>query len=124
MKYLVDTCGWIEWATDSKLARQFEPFLRNPKQLLVPTLIQFELYRWIEREQGEETALEIIGITEQAEVIPLSTRIALYAAEMSKQHKLAMADAIIYASARSHETKLITSDKHFKGLELVNYFSK
>ena len=78
----------------------------------------------LQRERDEETALTVIGITEQAQIIPLSTRIALYAAELSKQHKLAMADAIIYASARSKEVTLITSDKHFKHLDSVKYFCK
>lgn len=122
--YLVDTCGWIEWITDAQLASQFESHLENLEKLIVPTLIQFELYRWIERELNEEKALEVIGITEQAQVIPLSTRIALDAAELSKQHKLAMADAIIYATAQNQQATLITSDKHFKNLAQVTFLQK
>lgn len=122
--YLVDTCGWIEWITDNQLASQFEGYLEHLEELIVPTLIQFELYQWIERELNEEKALEIVGITEQAQVIPLSTRIALDAAELSKQHKLAMADAIIYATAQSQQANLITADKHFKDLPHVTYLQK
>jgi len=68
MKYLVDTCGWIEWLTDGILADSFAPYLRQPEELLVPTILQYELYRWVCRERDEETALEIIGLTEQGRV--------------------------------------------------------
>ena len=59
MKYLIDTYGWIEWVTDGKLACQFEPFFRNLKQVFVPTLVQFELYRWVEREVTAQPPLGI-----------------------------------------------------------------
>lgn len=124
MSYVIDTCAWIEWISDGKLASKFADFFQDYSQIIVPTLIQFELYRWVEREKNEEAALSVIGVTEQAKVIELSTRIALSAAELAKQHSLAMADAIIYATALTHDSILVTSDKHFKGLESVNYFDK
>ena len=124
MKYLVDTCGWIEWLTDSKLAPVFEPYLKNPHELIVPTLVQYELYKWINREKNTTLALEIIGITENALVVPLDTGLALYAADISKEHNLAMADAIVYATSINNNVLLITSDKHFKNLPNIKYFEK
>jgi hypothetical protein len=35
---LVDTCGWIEWLTNGKLAALFEPYLLNSTDLIIPTL--------------------------------------------------------------------------------------
>jgi predicted nucleic acid-binding protein len=52
-------------------------------------------------------------------VIPLDIPIAELAAQVSLETKLAMADAIIYASARQHRVMLITSDAHFAGLPWV-----
>lgn len=123
-KYLVDTCGWIEWLENSKLASAFEPFLRHSEQLIVPTLIQYELYKWICREKDVATALEVIGITEGATVVPLDTHLALHAADIAKQYNLAMADAIVYAAAQKKEVELITADKHFSGLPKVHYIAK
>lgn len=122
--YLVDTCGWIEWLIDGKLAQQFGHYLKNPSNLIVPTIVQFELYKWLCREKDEAIALEIIGITEQAQTIPLDTTIALYAADISKQHDLAMADAIIYATGQQNKAVLITMDSHFKKLPQVEFFIK
>ena len=124
MKYLVDTCGWIEWLTDGKLAPLFEPYLKHPSKLIVPTLVQYELYKWVCREKSVSFALEIMGITENSEVIPLDTSLALYAADVSKEYTLSMADAIVYATSKNNNALLITSDKHFKNIPNIEYFVK
>lgn len=90
---LVDTCGWIEYATDGPLADTFAPYFRDLTRLVVPTVIQFELFNWGCRERDEAIALELIGLTEHGVVVPLTTPIALLAADLSSQHRLAMAAA-------------------------------
>jgi toxin FitB len=124
MKFLVDTCGWIEWITNGKLAHLFEPYLIKPIHLIIPTLIQYELYKWICREKNIQMALEVIGITESGIVVPLETNLALFSVDIAKEFGLAMADAIIYASCKQHECLLVTSDKHFKSLPHVKFFEK
>lgn len=121
---LVDTCGWIEWLTDGTLANSFAPHIRDPASLLVPTLVQFELYKWVKREADENTALETIALADGSLVVPLSTEIALMAADLALVHKLSLADAIIYASARKHDVDLVTADAHFEGLPGVIFLSK
>lgn len=124
MRYLVDTCGWIEWLTDGKLASSFELYLKHPSELIIPTLIQYELYKWVSREKNSTLALEIIGITESGSIISLDTALALYAADISKEYNLSMADAVIFATSKNNNALLITSDKHFKHLPNVKYFEK
>lgn len=46
------------------------------------------------------------------------------AADLSLFHKLAFADAVIYASARKYDVELVTSDNHFEGLPGVSYLQK
>ena len=122
--FLVDTCGWIEWLTNGALSGQYARYFNQIEPLLVPTSVQFELYKWVTRKKGIQQALEAVALTEQATVIPLSTAIALYAADFSAEYKLSFADSIIYASARFNQATLITSDNHFKGLPEVIYFEK
>ncbi len=124
MAAVVDTCGWIEWLTDGLLADRYAPALADIQTVIVPTSVQYELYKWVCRESSESRALEVIGLTEQGQVIPLSTSIALLAADFAKQHQLSFADAIIYATARDNQARLITSDNHFEGLDGVEYFTK
>ena len=124
MAYLVDTCGWIEWLTDGILADEFAPYLKEASEIIIPTTLQFELYKWAKREKGETMAIEAIALTEQGKVIPLNTSLALTAADIALEHKLSFADAIIYATAQQQEVSLITADDHFEHLPDVIYFSK
>jgi predicted nucleic acid-binding protein len=48
----------------------------------------------------------------------------LLAADFSCEFKLAMADAIIYATARQHLATLASSDAHFEGLPGAFYVAK
>jgi toxin FitB len=92
--------------------------------VLVPTSVQFELYKWVCREASESKALEAISLTEQGRVTPLTTSIALAAADWVLAHKISFADAIIYATARHHRARLVTCDDHFQGLADVEFFAK
>lgn len=124
MACVVDTCGWIEWLTDGILVTAFEPWLNDLEQVYVPTVIQFELYKWVKRERSEDRALEVVALTEQGNVLPLNTAISLLAADLALEHKLSFADAIIYATARYADVVLVTADDHFKDLPHVIYFDK
>ena len=121
---LVDTCGWIEWLADGGLADRFLPYLEDTDSLVVPTIVQFELYKWLDRNSGEEAAMKAIARTTRCKVVDLDTSTALLAAEFSRDHGLSVADAVIYASARKHQADLVTSDDHFEGLTGVTYFPK
>lgn len=124
MPVLVDTCGWIEWLVDGALADSFAPHLSEPAEVITPTAIQFELYKWVKRERDEATALEIIALTEQCRVVPLDTAIALLAADLALAHGLSFADALIYATARQYDATLVTADDHFEGLQQVEFYRK
>ncbi len=124
MTHLVDTCGWIEWLTNGVLSDKYEPYMLDIEAVIVPTSVQFELYKWAYRFKGKQSALKAIALTEQGQVLALTTSIALLAADLSALHKLSFADAIIYATAQNEMAELITSDDHFKGLVGVTYFKK
>lgn len=124
MRFVVDTCGWIEWLTDGTLADKYAPFLKNSKNLLVPTLVQYELFKWVCRERDEAAAYEVIALTQRSEVISIDTPLALFGAEVSREYRLAMADALVYATALQHNAKVVTSDHHFSSLAHVEYFDK
>lgn len=55
---LIDTCGWIEWLSDGVLSDKYQPFFEQIDNLIVPTSVQFELYKWVSRAQGVQLALE------------------------------------------------------------------
>ena len=60
----------------------------------------------------------------KCQVVPLDTATALLAADLHRQHKLATADAIVYATALQKGAELLTCDAHFQGLPGVVWFQK
>ena len=105
-------------------ARKLGNQLPDKPQCIVPTIVQLELSKWLVRELDEEQADQVIAYTQKCVVIPLDTTIALLAADLHREHKLATADAIVYATARHQGAELLTCDAHFKGLPDVALFTK
>lgn len=121
---LIDSSAWIEWFVDGLLAEELARLMPAQEDTIVPTMVQHELRKWFLRERNEEIADEVIAFTELCAVVPLDTRLALEAAELAGRHKLASADAIIYATAREYDAELVTCDAHFDGLEGIVYLAK
>ena len=121
---VVDTSAWIEWLTASALGKKLGKEFPAKAQCIVPTIVQLELSKWLVRETGEEQADRVIAYTQKCVVVPLDTSVALLAADLHRQHKLATADAIVYATARQQGADLLTCDGHFEGLPGVQLFAK
>jgi len=121
---VVDTSAWIEWLAGSTLGKKLRKELPDKARCLVPTIVQLELSKWLTREVGEDQADQVIAYTQKCVVVPLDTTIALLAADLHRDHKLATADAIVYATARHHQADLLTCDSHFEGLPQIVYFQK
>lgn len=113
---LVDTSAWIEWLIASPTGDKLADHLPDQADWLVPTMVQLELAKWLTREIGEDKADQVIAFTQVCQVLPLDTKTALTAAEVCRVHKLATADAIIFATAQTHGAQLLTCDAHFAGL--------
>lgn len=121
---LVDTSAWIEWLIGSPLAPRIRPLLPSQPEWVVPTIVQLELAKWLTREVGEDRADEVLAFTQMCQVVALDTRIALAAAEAGRAHKLATADAIVYATAHSVGASILTCDRHFERLPGVVLIDK
>jgi predicted nucleic acid-binding protein len=121
---VVDTSSWIEWLADSPVGSKIDALLPPRGDIVVPTMVQLELTKWLLRERGEGAADEVLAYTEKCRVLALDTRIAVSAAEICRRHGLTTADAIIYASAQQAGVGLLTCDAHFEGLPGVTYLRK
>lgn len=121
---LVDTSAWIEWLIGSPTGEALSARLPQQSDWLVPTMVQLELAKWLTREVGEDKADQVIAFTQVCQVVPLDTEIALAAADACRMHKLATADAIIFATARAQGATLLTCDAHFEGLPGVDFVPK
>jgi predicted nucleic acid-binding protein len=118
---VVDSSGWIEYFIDGPAAGRFAKYLANPAEILTPTLVLFEVYKIVRRERGEEQALVAAAKLQQTRLVTLTATIALTAADLGLEHRLALADSVVYATAIVHEAELVTGDEDFKDLPHVIY---
>ena len=121
---LVDTSAWIEWLIGSATGGRVAEHLPEQADWLVPTMVQLELAKWLSREVGEDKADQVIAFMQVCQVVPLDTEIALAAADACREHRLATADAIMFATARARGAFLLTCDQHFEGLPGVTLIEK
>ena len=118
---LVDSCGWLEYFAEGPRADSYAKYFKKTRELIIPTIVIYEVYKKVKREVGEEQALRVVAAMQAGTIIPLHDSLALAAADLSLKFSLPMADAIVYATARAHDALLVTSDEHFKDLEGVEF---
>jgi predicted nucleic acid-binding protein len=121
---VVDTSAWIEWLSGSGLGKKLGRAFPDKEYCVVPTIVQLELSKWLLREVGEDQADQVIAYTQKCVVVALDTAIAVLAADLHREYKLATADAIVYATARHQAADLLTCDAHFDGLPDIVFFPK
>ena len=113
---LVDSSGWLEYLTEDSKAPDFARYIHGSKSLLMPTIVLYEVYKKLLMGEGKTSADRFASDALGRRVVPLDEDLAIAAAEVSMQHHLAMADAIIYATAQAFHAQLITGDSAFRGL--------
>ena len=121
---VVDSSAWLEYFSDGPNAGFFAPPIEKTGDLLVPVITVYEVYKRICQQRDETAALHAVAAMRLGQPIALDEGLALTAARYSIQHKLPMADALIYATARTHDALLWTQDRDLDGLAGVRYREK
>ncbi len=121
---LVDSSGWLEYLSDSKNAKLFAPAIEKTEELVVSTINIYEVYKKILLERNENTAIQVVGLMQQAKVIGVNSSISIQAAKLSYEQKMPMADSLIYITAKQNDAIIWTQDVDFKNMDNVKYFKK
>jgi len=121
---IVDSSCWLEYLMDTATGKAIASIIENPDELIVPTITLYEVYKKLLAEKGEEYALNVISYMQTGTVIELNAGLSLSAAQISRKHKLPMADSIIYATSLQYSAVLFTCDKHFKDIQDIRYLPK
>jgi predicted nucleic acid-binding protein len=108
---VVDSSGWIEFFTDGQLADDYAARLRNLAVVVTPVIVLYEVYKRLKRELTEDDAVVAVSVMQRTQVVAVD-------------QELAMADALVLATARRFHADLITSDRDFKNLPGVVYLPK
>ncbi len=118
---VVDSSGWIEYLSRGRNLDAFVEPIYNSDELLVPSVVISEVFRRIYRMFDEEEAYNAVSRMLVNTVVNLDANIAVLTGELSIVHRLALADSIIYSTARVYSATLWTQDSDFEGLEGVRY---
>jgi uncharacterized protein with PIN domain len=121
---LVDSSAWLAYLADEKNAGFFAQAIEDTELLLVPTVCIYEVFKVILRERGEDEAFQALTAMEQGLVIDLTSDLAIEAAAIGHEEKLAFADSIIYTVAKRHNAIVWTQDIHFSGKANVRFKAK
>ncbi len=121
---VVDSSAWLEYFADGPNASLFAKPIEAARTLLVPTLSLFEVFKRVSQQRDEDEALRAVAIMEQGKVVDLDRATALEAARLSIQHRIAMADSVMLATAQRHRATLWTQDADFGGMAGVKYYVK
>jgi predicted nucleic acid-binding protein len=113
---LVDSSGWIEYIGDGPKADAFGKYLHDNFFLVVPSIVFYEVHKKLLLTNNEAALRRFVSHAFRAIQVPMDAEVAAEAAKTSVLHRLAMADAVIYATAQMHDAQLITADPDFRGL--------
>jgi len=113
---LVDSIGWIEYLAARPKADLFAPYIEGSEPLVSSAIQIYEIYKVVRRDLSEERAIAAVSALRTTQIEPLAESLALEAADIALEHGLAMADAIIFATAMRHDAEIITGDVDFDGL--------
>lgn len=113
---LVDSSGWLEYLTAGAKGRAFAPYIHANHHLIVPTIVLYEVYKKLLLSEGKTSADRFASDALRRRITPLDEDVAIAAAEIGVYRRLAMADAIIYATAQMYHAQLITADLAFQRL--------
>jgi toxin FitB len=118
---VVDSSAWIEYFGGGPNAAEFAEPIERSSDLVVPSLTIHEVFKCVVELRGESRALEAVGVMLSGRVADLTPSVALEAARISLEEKLAMADSIVLATARLEGALLWTQDAHFRGIDGVEF---
>jgi toxin FitB len=121
---VVDSSGWIEYLMDSDRADLFAPAIEVRDKLLVPTIALFEVHKVLSRSLNAKIVTRCLDVMRLGRVLDFTDHRAVAAAEVSRKHKLAMADAAMYTMAHEFGATFWTQDVDYKGLPGVKLFAK
>ena len=128
MKIVIDAYAWIEHFIGSAKGQKVKEIIESADEVFTPGTVLAEIARKYMREGVDEEIVDsrLQEITGASNIVPVDTNLALESARCflelsakahkSKQKNPSLFDAIVLATGRLLESKILTGDEHFKSL--------
>lgn len=121
---VVDSSAWLAYFADEPTADFFAQAIEDTELLIIPSVCIYEVFKVVLREKGEDQAFLAIAAMQQGKVVDLDADLAIEAAAIGNEEKLALADSIIYTISQNYAATLWTQDAHFSQKLRVQYIEK
>ena len=121
---VVDSSAWLEYFADGPNAGFFAPAIEETDELVVPTICVLEVFKRVCQQRNEGDALQAVAVMQQGHLVDLDSALALTAARVSIDFKLALADSVVLATAKQADATLWTQDADFERLPNVKFRAK
>ncbi len=122
MLYFVDSWVWIEYFRPKTAGEEAKQVIEGGNELITLTTVIAEVYYKFLADVDREAAQKAIEFIKSKTVIAsLDEEVAKKAAELKKEHRLALADAFVLAGAQKFNATLATGDSDFKKIAGVHY---
>jgi len=128
VKIVIDAYAWIEHFIGSAKGQKVKEIIESADEVFTPGTVLAEIARKYLREGVDEKIVDsrLQEITGASNIVPVDTNLALESARCflelsakahkSKQKNPSLFDAIVLATGRLLESKILTGDEHFKSL--------
>ena len=121
---VVDSSAWLEYFADGPNASYFAPAVEAVDELIVPTICLLEVFKRMRQQRGRTDAYRAVAQMRLGRVVDLDRQLAIAAARVGIERKLAAADSIVLATAEAWSATLWTQDADFAGMKSVRYRRK
>jgi predicted nucleic acid-binding protein len=128
VRIVVDSYAWIEVFLGSEKGDKARKIIGEASEVYTPDVVLAEVARKYLREgSGEDVILNRLrAMTEATDVVPVGVELALESAKcylkLSEKAKMertgvpSLFDALVLATARVLDARVVTGDEHFKNL--------
>lgn len=110
----------MEYFKGTDAGEKARKWIDGDEKAIISTINIAEVYRWILQSYDEAIAEEKRRIMKRrCSIIPVSESIAVEAAKIRKKKGLGLGDAIIYSTAKSENSRILTGDRDFKAIDIA-----
>ena len=121
---VVDSSAWLEYFADGPNASYFAAAVEAVDDLLVPTICVLEVFKRMRQQRGRTAAYRAVAQMRLGHVVDLDRKLAIAAARVGIERKLAVVDSIVLATAEAGGATLWTQDADFEGMKSVRFRRK
>jgi len=125
---VVDSYAWVELFLGSERGKTVKQILSDAEEVRTPDIVLAEISRKYLREHVDEKTIKqrLMEISSASIITSIDIDVAMRAGEAylelagKAKHEMrrmpSLFDALVLATAREYDSKVVTGDEHFRGL--------